>query len=201
MDGRLTGFSKLDRIYTSLPPTLISDMNGSCGTSGCLTDSTFPSDHIPVSARFSELGRSTPDVHRLPLWSLRHASFAYHALDIFNANVDPADHVFDRVAVLKDAISAASRAVMNEVDPLDPGVPPHVRLHWALKAWRASLARQSLQVRRAVEKLPDLLRFFTVSDYVLVDHLGLLALIASLSDQSIDFDLGHIDNDPIVLFR
>ena len=77
-DGKLEATSRIDRLYTNLPPPVLFDLKPCCNTLWHIFQHTNVSDHLPLHCHFPRAPPTASTTTAHPLWVYKHPSYPRH---------------------------------------------------------------------------------------------------------------------------
>ena len=175
--GSMTVLSRIDRIFSNVPPGELLARNACAATLGKLTSQCELSDHVPVVARL--YGRAAVIGFRpfVPSWVLGLSCFPDLVRDLSMAEgltgpggdgLAPVDKLKGlRRVIVKAARGAAEEAKVGERDS------PSACLHWASRAKGAVRARDLDRLRDIIGRVPRLSDFLNCNGCSIVDSFAL----------------------------
>ena len=169
----MTVLSRVDRIYSNLPPGELLARNACAATLGKLASQCELSDHVPVVARVC--GRSVVSGYHpfVPGWVLGLSCFLDLVSDLAIAEgvIGPGSEdftPFERLKELKGVIVKAARRAAEEAGAGECD-SPSACLHWAARAKSAVRARDLDRLRDIVGRAPRLSSLFDCGEGLAVD--------------------------------
>ena len=188
--GTMTVLSRIDRIYSNLPPGEVLARSACAATLGKLASQCELSDHVPVVARIC--GSSVVSGYRpfVPDWVLSLSCFPDRVRDLAIAEgVDgPGGEdlaPFEKLKELKGVIVKAARRAAEEAKAGECD-SPSACLHWASRAKGAVRARDLDRLRDNIGRAPRLAPFFDCGGGLVVDSHALQLFCHSCVRDEID---------------
>ncbi len=186
----LKTLSRIDRIYTNIPPADFHDLFIQVNTVGSVLDRGRPSDHLPVAARLSRLMlRDGPA--RLPHHIVSHPFFSKHLLSL-KLQYLPSMSTTCALAVVKGLFREAARLTRNEL-ALHGHSDTKVQLAAVLAVTRAARVDDTTLLRELVSAAPAISAFVNMDLAFVSNPLGLADLLHELMTKSIDEDLAVLE--------
>jgi hypothetical protein len=186
----LRTLSRIDRIYTNIPPADLHDLFIQVNTVGSLLDRGRPSDHVPVAARLARpIARDGPA--RLPNHIVTHPLFTKHLLsldidDLATLNIN------DSLAAVKEFFREAARLTRDEL-ALHGHSIVKVQLAAVLAVTRAARSDDTSLLRKLVIAAPILLPFVDIDNHFITNPRGVADLLHDLMTKTIDEDIAALE--------
>jgi len=159
--GQAIDASRIDRVYTSLPPPILHDVGLTCCTLYPATAPNPTSDHVPFSVTFSHDVHPPPGPRPVPARISNHPAFA-GAVDEPLTNWGYNDEM--ELAERREAIHAVFSGVAEELKSktiVGDSSSCDERLAWAISAMRSWHNIIESKLTRALEAFKDLRKFFS----------------------------------------
>jgi hypothetical protein len=190
----LKTLSRIDRLYTNVPPAELHDLSVQVDTVGSVLDRGRPSDHLPVTARLSRL-MSRDGPARLPHHIVSHPFFVKYLLSldiqylsIMNTN--------DALTTAKELFREAARLTRDEL-ALRGHSPAKVQLAAVLAVARAARSDDTRLLRKLTVTEPALLPFVDLINGIISNPSGVANLLHSLMTKTINEDLAALEESSL----
>jgi exonuclease III len=190
----LNYLSRIDRIYTNIPPAQLNDLTMQADTVGSILDSFRPSDHIPVVARISTPCRRSGPA-RIPHHIVSDPSFAKHLNTLQTdhlANL-PTHEALEATKVLFREAAALARAELA----LGGHGPTKVRLAGTIACIRAARMNDPRALRKAVLMAPHIARHIDHRTYTIIDPVAIRDSLHELMETAICEDLRSLEGSSL----
>ena len=133
--GIINNLSRIDRIYSNLPTCELLDRKPRVATIGLITTMTSPSDHVPISVVFEELGRGPPPFPTIPPWIVKHRFFPIAVAQLWRTARHVPASPMARLDIAKDVLHGAAILTKRRAAEVGAETVPE-KLHWSLLAFR-----------------------------------------------------------------
>jgi hypothetical protein len=156
--GVIVNLSRIDRIYSNCSTCELLDRRPVVATFGLITDTTSPSDHIPVTAKFFPPPSGPPQHPSIPPWVAKHRFFALAVAQLWRTARYVSVGPLARLTIAKEVIHAAAIIAKKKAAEVGAESVPE-KLHWALMAFRGLRAGEAgrFHLRQAAAAFPDLI--------------------------------------------
>ena len=181
-DAGLEVFSRIDRIYCSIPPSQLLDCDLAAGVWASTTASFKISDHRPVLVSISPKVRRGGRPPRIPEWIAKHELFAG---EVFATLFDNpfGTHPGNNLLHLKEILHMAAIKVKGIVQE-KPADTLDEKLHWAISLVRATREADVPSMQKAVDRCIELAAALDIPGQILsIDPLRAHRLVEGLSRQ------------------
>jgi exonuclease III len=188
----LKTLSRIDRLYTNVPPADLHDLLVQVDTVGSVLDRNRPSDHLPVSARLSRPPLRQGHA-RIPNHIVTHPFFSKHLLALnsndliaMNMNTNEAlDYIknFFRIAARRTRVELARGGHTNT----------KIQLAAVLAVSRAARAGDSRALRKHLADAPMLKPFVDAANNIITDPAGIARTLHALMSEAIYDDLAALE--------
>ena len=193
-DGILLSLSRLDRIYSSLPPQSLLDHAAQGGTTRNAEGENNPSDHVPTWISLTTTAEMRDRNDKIPRWIADHPSFPGMVEETLHAmgglGECPYENIRDAKAAMRQAAIKIKGAV-NAEDWRHSGC----RVHVLLKLWRLLQDGQLTKVDALCCRFPMLRKYFDGLRFGVPDIQGLDDAISEAIIQNAQREIDELDRD------
>jgi hypothetical protein len=188
----LTTLSRIDRLYTNLPPADLHDLLVQVDTVGSVLDRHRPSDHIPVSARLSR----QPVRHgpaRLPNHIVAHPGFRKHLDSLDLGDLHMLDNC-EAIDAVKEFFREAARRTRTDLASGGHSTSKN-QLAAVLAVTRAARTDDRSSLRRHLRTVPSLAPYIDIDNSYITDPAGIARTLQALMFETINEDLIALEAD------
>jgi endonuclease/exonuclease/phosphatase family metal-dependent hydrolase len=194
--GRIVSFSRLDRLYTNLPPQEVLDRQPYSATLGTAHHPGNVSDHIPVCSRFGAGLCGPARIRAVPRWVTGHPSFAKNVSEILL--IQRLDcRGLAAVSRLQEVLHEAARDVINAGMQFGSDCT-YEKLHWAVAALRAARSGNQRLLELACKNYSFIAQWFSTRLCLLTNEQDFHQHLAELSTASLDDQRAELESDPTI---
>ena len=157
-DDVYTHFSKLERVFTNLPPAKLFDMHTTCATAGSVRAPQFIlSDHLCVNFAIQPKARDDRSFPSIPRWVAEHALWPVVTQDL--CDMSPGyRNPFEELAAMKRIFHRASEDI-KKIAAHHNAQRTDEKLWWAMRALRCLRSGSlGVELEYCFEAYPDLLK-------------------------------------------
>jgi hypothetical protein len=193
---RISSYSRLDRIYTNLPPQEVIDRQPYTAVLGTAHHPNNVSDHIPVGCRFGSGLRGPARIRAVPRWVTRHPSYAKYVSELLIIHQLECRGLA-AVASLQKVLHAAARDVVSLGSGFGADCS-YEKLHWSVAALRAARCGNRRLLELACKSYPTLVPWFSLRDCRLINEHAFHTHLGQLSSANLDVQRAELENDPTI---
>jgi len=191
-EQRVVGCSRIDRVYTNLPPLELLDRRATAATVRAYDDLKWPSDHLPVIAMLSPAPTSAPRRPLLPRWVVRHPEYKLMlAATLVEVGAFAAGDPFERLEEITACFhEAARRLKARRAEASTDGEVLHLLIA-AARCWRVGARARIITMRRRCQLMCEVFD----SEDALLDEEVLHGHIRRLSVSAIAAQIGELGGE------
>jgi hypothetical protein len=190
--------SRIDRIYTNIPPAQLNDITLVADTLGSILDVKRPSDHLPVVVRLSAPPRRTGPA-RIPHHIVSNPAFAKHLNNLQSDHLAalPVHEALDETKVL---FREAAQLARSELAHGSLG-STKIKLAGVVACIRASRLHDPRALRKAVALAPHLASYIDHRTFTIIDPTAVRDSLHELMETAICEDLGALERSALTADR